>query len=286
MKELSIIIINYNTFRLTSNCLKSIYEFAEEINFEIILVDNASTECDPERFLDVFPSVKLVKNESNIGFSKGNNLGLRNANGKYFLLLNSDTEFVDNSLKKALVRLQNEPEVGAISGRLLFPSGQHQPSCGRLPSLKLQLIELLRLQKLLPKRISGRLLLGNFFNYTHEVYPDWVWGTFFLFKPQLLEYFPNNQLPETYFMYCEDYEWGYLIKKSPFKILFDPEIKILHFIGGSPSQTKSDILIERNYRDFVIRSYGKFYYYIFFFIYGINKRLAKKHLKHIKSSNI
>src|SRR5437763_942905 len=94
---LSIIIINYNTFELTCNCIESVIQYTTTIPYEIILVDNASTECDAELFKKRFPQIKLVKNPENNGFAKGNNLGIKHAEGDAILLLNSDTYLKVNS---------------------------------------------------------------------------------------------------------------------------------------------------------------------------------------------
>ena len=97
--DISVVIINYNTFELTSNCLRSIYRHTSEIEFEIVLVDNDSSECSPDLFLSEFPDIELVKSPINGGFAKGNNLGVERAKGRYIALLNSDTELLNNALK-------------------------------------------------------------------------------------------------------------------------------------------------------------------------------------------
>src|SRR4051794_40929468 len=103
--EVSVIIINYNTFSLTCKCIESIINKTSGIEFEIILVDNASTECDPDLFKKKFPFITLIKNKENSGFSRGNNTGIHSAKYEYILLLNSDTELVNNALFLACSRL-------------------------------------------------------------------------------------------------------------------------------------------------------------------------------------
>ncbi|MFN3315581.1 MAG: glycosyltransferase, partial [Raineya sp.] len=83
---LSIIIINYNTFSLTCKCIESILQYTQGVSYEIILVDNASTECDADKFLEFFPQITLIKSPENVGFARGNNLGLQYAKGEYILL--------------------------------------------------------------------------------------------------------------------------------------------------------------------------------------------------------
>ena len=95
--ELSVIIINYNTFALTNKCIETIYQFTKGVEFEIILVDNASAECDADLFKKNFPDITLIKSTTNLGFSGGNNLGIQQASGEYILLLNSDIELTVKS---------------------------------------------------------------------------------------------------------------------------------------------------------------------------------------------
>src|SRR5687767_14203858 len=96
--DVSIIIINYNTYFLTCNCIKSVFEYTKDISFEVILVDNASKELEPIKFEEQFPDIKVIRLQENIGFAGGNNAGLQFASGKYILLVNSDTLLTENSI--------------------------------------------------------------------------------------------------------------------------------------------------------------------------------------------
>ena len=164
-----------------------------------------------------------------------------------------------------------------VTGKLIYPDGRTQYQCGRFPSISLQLIELFRLQKLLSKEQRGSLLLGGFFNHERPVSPDWIWGTFFMFKKNILDYFPDKKLTETYFMYQEDLEWCFYVKKAGFKIYYDPAIKVIHhFSSSSRTQelvTRKDLLLENNYRDFLKRHYGIAYTGVFLALLKINKKI-------------
>src|SRR6185436_7017921 len=101
MPRVSVILINYNTFALTGDCIRSVINHTKGVEYEIIVVDNASTETDPGRFLIDFPSIKLVKSAVNAGFARGNNLGIEKATGDHILLLNNDTILQDDSISKS-----------------------------------------------------------------------------------------------------------------------------------------------------------------------------------------
>jgi GT2 family glycosyltransferase len=280
MVDLSIIIINYNTFDLTMKCISSIYKYTSGLSFEIILVDNKSTECDPQKFAEQFTNIKLIQNNKNAGFARGNNIGISSSIGNAILLLNSDTELVDNSIFYAFQELINEQsrKIGVVTGKLLYPDGSLQHQCGRFPSIYLQLIELFRIQKILPKRVREDLLLGGFFDHTRPIFPDWIWGTFFMFNREILNSFPEKKLTETYFMYQEDLEWCYLINKRGFKILYDPSICVIHHFGSS-SSSNSEIKLKwlnENLADFILRYYGKFFLIFYSFLQKTNRSIGQR----------
>jgi GT2 family glycosyltransferase len=232
--QLSIIILNYNTFELTSKCIKSIYEKTKDLNFEIILVDNASIECDPDLFVEAFPNIKLIKNPENLGFSKGNNIGVQVAVSDVILLINSDTELKNNAINICYNKIKSMNEVGVITSQLLYTDGIIQNQCHRFDKISLALLELLRLHRLMPKKRRSQILLNGYFDHLTPVFPDRIWGTFFMFKKEILYYFPQQKLSDRFFMYGEDYEWCYQLRKhTQFKIYYDPEAKVYHHIGGS-----------------------------------------------------
>ena len=254
--DISIIIINYNTFELTCNCLKSIYDKTKEIIFEIILVDNASAECDPILFTNIFPEITLIQSEKNLGFSKGNNLGIEKAKGDYILLLNSDTLLKNNALKYGLDFLQKHTNTAVVSSSLEYEGGKIQHTCQRFPSIKYSLAELFRVQKILGKKKGGELLLGSFFSHEEIVFPDWVWGTFFMFKTDLLTQLPTQKLTETFFMYGEDMQWCMEFRQLGYKIGFEPKAKIIHLMGKSGAP-KKQMMID-NHQTFMNMYYTPF----------------------------
>ena len=254
--DISIIIINYNTFELTSKCIESLYKYNDSFSYEIILVDNASSECDTNLFLDKFPDINLVISEINLGFAGGNNLGIKQASGDYILLLNSDTELIENSILLCLNYMKNNKKIGVLSPKLIFPNGQHQAVAQRFPSMKYQLIELFRLQKLLPKKIAGKLLLGAFFDHNENAKVDWVWGAFFMFKKSLLNVLPSNKLNDEYFMYWEDVQWCYDFIQLGYKNYYLATTKIVHKMGGSSG--KKNELMEKNGKLFMQKNFTPF----------------------------
>jgi GT2 family glycosyltransferase len=232
--DISIIIINYNTFELTCNCIQSVYEKTKELLFEIILVDNASSECDAELFVQKFPKIVLCKNVENLGFAKGNNLGIEKAKAEVVLLLNSDIILINDAIGLCYKRLILEKEIGVITAMLRYPEGNIQHQCRRFEKISLRLIELLRIHKFWSAQKRSRILLNGYFDHESEVYTDRIWGTFFMFKKQMLLTLPDRKLADRFFMYGEDSEWCYQVRKyTDYKILYYPGAEVVHYLGGS-----------------------------------------------------
>ncbi|WP_066406911.1 glycosyltransferase family 2 protein [Flavisolibacter tropicus] len=251
--DVSIIIINYNTYQLTRNCISSVIQYTSGVNYEIVLVDNASIEPEPVTFEALFPGIKVIRSTENVGFAKGNNLGISDAKGKYILLLNSDTVLKENSVKITYDYLEANPKVGVLSARLIFPDGKHQSVAQRFPSIRYQLIELFRIQKLMSKKLSEQLLLGAFFNNSRSVKADWVWGAYFMLPRDILSKLPAHKLDDTYFMYAEDMQWCKDIRKLGYEVHFYAGTEVIHFMGGSSGakqnlmQKNNDLFLKRNY---------------------------------------
>jgi GT2 family glycosyltransferase len=256
--DVSIIIVNYNTFELSCSCIESVIKHTQNISYEIILVDNASTECPPDLFLQKFPSVKLVKNSVNSGFTGGNNLGIENANGKIILLLNSDVFLTENSILKCLEVLKNDTKTGVISCMLKFPDSSIQKQCQRFPSILLSTIELFRIHKFIPQPKRGILMGNGFFDHLTSIYCDSVWGAFFMFPKKILDKFENKKLPGDFFMYAEDLLWCYRIKKAGYRIYYNADTSVIHHLGASSSESVLKFKHQNEY-NFIIKYYGWLY---------------------------
>ena len=232
--DVSIIIINYNTFQLTSECIRSVIAFTKEISYEIILVDNASTECDADIFREKFPEIILVKSQKNGGFAYGNNLGIERASGKFILLLNSDTILTEESISKTVEYASKNPNAGVIGCRMIFPDGDIQYTARRFRSIQWELLDLFRFIPMLnPYKSRAKLMLGKYFRHDENINCDWVNGAFFLFPKKILSRLPGNKLDDRFFMYGEDHLWCAQIKKLGYNILFFAGTTIIHINSGS-----------------------------------------------------
>src|SRR5258708_32715740 len=148
--DLSIIIVSWNTRELLRDCVSSIQEHLGGVPHEVIVVDNASSDDSVEMINSEFPDVRVINNHENVGFGVANNQGMRAAAGEWVLLLNSDTQLVDDSVARLFRKVAGENQVGVAQCRLFFPDGRLQHSTHRFPSLGLTLFEGIGVYKLFP----------------------------------------------------------------------------------------------------------------------------------------
>jgi hypothetical protein len=230
----SIIIVNYDTFALTADCIRSVQAHTRGVPYEIVLVDNASPTEDPQRLEESFPDVKLMRSTVNGGFAAGNNLGIRHAKGNLILLLNSDTILTEDAVSKAANYLASQPRIGALTVRLRYPDGQVQHYARRFKDLRHEVLDSLRpLLFLLPYRKRAQLMLNQYYNADFDVDCDWVGGAFLMMPRAVMSALPGGKLDERYFMYGEDQLWCMQIRKLGYRVACFAGTEVVHLEGGS-----------------------------------------------------
>jgi GT2 family glycosyltransferase len=277
MAAVSIIIINYNSFTITSNCIRSVLAHTKEVSFEIILVDNASIERNPDDFLQEFPSIRLIKSDKNGGFAYGNNLGIAEAGGEYILLLNSDTLFTEDSVSKCVKRLSKEPAVGVLGCRMTYPDGRVQYSARRFRSIGWELLDLFRfIPFLMPYKSRSVKMLGKYFRHDTDVYCDWVNGAFFLVPANVVMQLPEKKLDDRFFMYGEDQLWCEQIKQLGYQVLFYAGTTIIHLNSGSTAPKRQlalrNTMMKHEKQIMKSRKGGGLYYFFFCLLFGAKER--------------
>jgi hypothetical protein len=253
--DLSITIASYNSCDITLRALESIFEKTEGIEFEVIVLDNASVDGSADMIEHRFPSVHLIRSDKNLGFAAAHNRALSVAQGKFLLVLNSDVLFLDNSAKKMVDRLQNGPEeFGVIGPQILNSDMSLAPSSRRRAFYSRTLVGLSAVNqyfsfgKLLPMRFLQRYLrylLGrahdNFDPPTSVQEVEWLDGMCVMFKHEALE--QVGLFDEQFFF---DYEIGDLLIRLRAKgwgIIFDPGVKVIH-LGGYSRKKIPKIVVE------------------------------------------
>jgi len=262
--KLSLIILNWNTRELLKQCLESLGQRRKDANLparlagavakragkagmqrcgeEIIVVDNGSRDGSQEYLKTQMSKLKtktqnlklkIILNRENLGFAKGNNVGIKEAKGDYILLLNSDTLIVDGALSRLVDFMDSHPEIAVAGPRLLNKDGSFQASVGRFPTLPVVFWMLFR------EHFGGSTYVRRSPTEGGEV--DWVMGAALMARKEVFE--KTGLLDEKMFMYMEEVEWCYRAKKAGFKIYFYPDVQITHLWQGSSQTGRKDPIL-------------------------------------------
>ncbi|OGY42689.1 MAG: hypothetical protein A2Y67_02750 [Candidatus Buchananbacteria bacterium RBG_13_39_9] len=224
--DLSIIILNYKTRGLTKYCIKNIKENTANLAYEIIVVDNGSNDGCEAMIKENFSDIKFIQTGKNLGFAAGNNIGIKEAQGKYIILLNPDITILENSIEKMVKFMEEHPEVGLAGPRLNNPDGSYQISCRTFQTLKLVLFRRTPLGKLAKakEQLKQHLMLDFDHQTNREV--DWVMGACMIVRKSALE--KVGLLDERFFFYVEDMDWCRRFWENGFKVYYIAEAKMIH----------------------------------------------------------
>ncbi|MFW5756487.1 MAG: glycosyltransferase [Tangfeifania sp.] len=230
--ELSVIIVNYNVKHFLEQCLHSVQKASKNLDVEIFVVDNNSVDGSTQLVKEKFPSVLLIENKQNAGFSKANNQAIRQSKGKYILLLNPDTVVEEDTFSKVILFMDEHPEAGGLGVKMIDGKGNFLPESKRgLPTPWVAFSKIFGLSKLFPKsKKFGKYHLSYLDeNEIHEV--DVLAGAFMLLRQEALG--KVGLLDETFFMYGEDIDFSYRITQGGYKNYYFPETTIIHYKGES-----------------------------------------------------
>ena len=242
MTDVSIIIVNWNTCDILSDCLVSVYEQTESVEFEVIVIDNHSTDGSVEMIKNKFPQVRLIENPANRGFAAANNQWITWAKGRYVLLLNSDTVVLDNAIAKIVSFADNKPDVAVAGCRVLNPDGTLQQTCSMFPSVFNMLLSSTYLYKLFPKsKLFGRERM-SWWDRTDVREVDVVTGCFMLVRQDAIR--KVGSMDERFFMYGEETDWCYRFRQAGWKVMFTPTAEIIHLGGASSSKIKPEMVLQ------------------------------------------
>ncbi len=239
MIDLSIIIVSYNVKEFLQNLLQSINKSAGKLNVEVIVVDNASEDGTIESIAERFPEVKIIANETNVGFGKANNQAMKIAKGKYFLLINPDTIVREDTFTKMINFFESTPEAGMAGCKVLNPDGTLQLPCRRsFPGPWVSFTKISGLSKVFPKsKLFAKYNLTYLDeNKTYTV--DAISGSFMFLRREVYE--KTAGFDEQFFMYGEDLDFCYRVKESGYKIYYYPETEIIHYKGESTKRSSID----------------------------------------------
>jgi GT2 family glycosyltransferase len=234
--DLSIIIVNYNTSRLLRDCLQSIYHSAVTASYDVLVVDNGSSDDSADTVRREFPEAQLITSEINGGYAYANNLGLRQALGRYLLLLNPDTVLPPNALQDMLSFMNTHPEAGVAGPKLVLADGSLDLACRRsFPTLDIAFYRLIGLSKRYPASPRFNRYNLGYLDPDQLSEVDSVVGAFMLIRREALE--QAGLLDERFFAFGEDLDLCYRIKiDHGWKVYYYPAVVVTHYKGQSMKQ--------------------------------------------------
>ena len=240
--DVSVIIVNWNTKEILRDCLGSVCEQAGDLDYEVIVVDNASTDGSVEMIRRDFERVVLIENARNNGFATANNQGMAVAKGRYVLLLNSDTVVLDGAIAKTVSFADAHPRAGVTGCRVLNPDRTLQPTCFMFPSILNMFLSSTYLYKLFPRsRFFGRERM-TWWDRSDVRQVDVVTGCFMLVRREAID--QVGVMDERFFMYAEETDWCYRFRKNGWEVMFTPTGQIIHLGGQSTAKRPVAMIVQ------------------------------------------
>ena len=224
--EISVVIVNWNTCDLLRQCLQSVYRTVREIAFEVIVVDNGSTDGSVAMLEAEFPGVRIIANGENRGFAAANNQALRVMSGRYALLLNSDAVLMEDAAASLHRFMEGQPEAAMAFGQLLNADGSKQNSIAAFPTLWTLLANTSLLEYLFPRRYPSK-------RYPHPgpIGIESGIGACMLVRKTAVD--AVGMLDERYFFFFEETDWCFRMRRAGWKIYHVPAARIVHYQGQS-----------------------------------------------------
>ena len=271
MKKISIIIVNYNVQYFLEVCLHSVIRACKGIDAEIIVVDNNSVDGSNEMVKSKFPSVQLIENKDNKGFSKANNQAVAIAKGEYILFLNPDTVLPEDFFSKTLDYLDRHPNVGALGPRLIDGKGNFAPDSKKsFPTLSVAIFKTTGLNKIFSRSPTINKYYAVHIQ-EHEIAPVEVLSGCCMFLRSSLLPIIGEAFDEDYFMYCEDVDLSFRVQQAGFLNIYFPETSIIHYKGESTRKASLSYIriFNEALSTFVRKHYSKANATLFIFLINI-----------------
>jgi hypothetical protein len=235
--DVSIVIVNWNTRDILRDCLASIYENNIGLKFEVIVIDNASSDGSQGMIQEEFPQATVIANTTNRGFAAANNQGMAIAKGRYVLLLNSDTIVLDDAIDKVVAFADAHPQAGMVGCRVLNPDRSLQRSCFMFPSVLNMALWISYLFKIFARsRFFGRDRM-TWWDGDDVREVDVLTGCFMLVRHEAIEQI--GPMDERFFMYFEETDWCYRFRQAGWKVMFMPNAEIVHLGGATSKQVRT-----------------------------------------------
>lgn len=250
--KLSMIVVSWESAGDLPQCLKAVFESRMQFDYEVLVIDNASSDGSEGLIRNDFPKVRLFENRRNRGFARAANQGLTCSKGDYLLLMNPDVILKAGAVGKMVEYLETHPDIGVLAPQMLFPDGTIQPSCREFPSYQALLWEMTGLSKLFPQhRILGRWKMG-YFDHATEREVDQPMASCLLLRRKVID--GVGLMDEDFPLYFNDVDWCYRMIKTGVRIVFYPEAQGVHDLGASTAKHPyGKALLHKGMHDFLAK---------------------------------
>jgi hypothetical protein len=239
---LSIIIVNWNTRDYLRRCLASIEANRPRVEYETIVIDNASPDGSAEMVRAEFPEAHLIANEENRGYAEGNNQGMEVAQGRYLLLLNPDVEVKPGALDALVEFAESHPDAAAVGCRLVGDDGQVQRSLRSFPEPWGVFCEYTKLSKLFPGSRRFASYRMTWFDYDTEMEVDQPMGSCLLLSREAVD--QAGMFDQEFPIFFNEVDWLYRAKQKGWRVYFTPSAEVVHAGGASTSQRRPEMVRE------------------------------------------
>ncbi len=239
--DLSVTICSWNTIHDLRACLASLRECQDEGNFEVVVVDNASSDGSADMVAEEFPEFRLLRQTSNLGFTGGHNLAISQRRGRDVALLNSDTVVHKGAIRTLTAYFAEHPEAGIIGPKLLNPDGSLQFSCRRFPNPVAAAFRNTVLGRLFPNNRYVRDYLMQDWPHEQPRDVDWLSGAALFARGEVVD--KVGVLDDSLFMFCEDVDWCKRTWQAGWKVVYVPQAVVTHAIGRSTDQVANKMII-------------------------------------------
>lgn len=240
----SVIIVSWNTRKLTLGCVASLDRARERLATEIIVVDNASSDDTVEQLQSQYPQVKLIANEENIGFSRANNLGMAVCTGQYVALINSDVVVPADCLETIVEYMDQHQDIGMLGPKMVLRDGSIGPSVYKFPTVWNWFCNAIGLSV----AFKGFDAVANFelpnFDYSKTQDVDILTGWFWVVRSSALQ--QVGVLDDQFFMYGEDFDWPKRFRKAGWRVTYCSEAHAIHYCGASSDRAPARFYVEMN----------------------------------------
>ena len=263
---LSVVLVCWNNKAYLEPCLKSLYESGMKYPFDVVVVDNGSTDGSQQMLAEKYPDVIIIQNAWNVGLGKASNQGIEATRGRYVLLLNNDTIVNGQSFDAMIEFLENHPGTAAVGGRLLNPDGTIQTCFNYFSTLHEELLVATRLGELLRPGYPAVMRAGEITSV------DWLGSACLMLRRSALD--QVGLLDEDYFIYGDEADLQYRLKKAGWEVYFLPQVSTIHYGGRSMDRWRRRKMVYRGKMLFYRKHYGFLRTFLLRLVLGLSS-LAK-----------